>query len=459
MTLDGSERTRRTLLCVWCLFILYGSFIPFKFTAGPATLRHKVDSIQVFPFEKGRRVFSTLDVASNVALFVPFGFLVAASGSRAANSGRWSRRVLASGALAAGFAALIEVGQLFAPGRTSSVLDVGANVAGALTGATVAALVLPALGGALGARLSKLARAEPRLIPLALLALALAAGSFYPFAITLDVSTAWNNLKRGQWVPFGSLGRRFWADLLVDKALSFALLAILARQTLRHRFAQIPASGLAWMATVLFGAGLEAGKLLFAGRFPSVDNVILAATGALIGVTVIPFLLHWDAFRTRAAWALLLLALLLVAYAELRPFQFRLTPGSVSARAARIEWLPLFGYYRADAQRALFDVWQKLLLSGLLGFAVSAVRETNGKGAVLAGLLAGGLLEAAQLLTVARHTSVSDVLIFGLGAWIGGVGYAWYRSVRREGEVGEPQRGPRGTRTESVLLDWGRREG
>lgn len=423
-------RVRGLLLALWCLFILYGSFIPFRFSADPEVLRHKVEHVQVYPFVNGRKNFSVPDVVSNIALFVPLGALLATgSAGRGAPRGWWGLAATSAG-WAFGFAAAIEIGQLFSPGRTASLLDVAANTAGAIGGATAAYVLIAAARSQPGARVVGLLRAEPLLVPLGLLALALAAGSFYPFAITLDVSTAWQNLKAGQWTPFGTFGRRFWGDLLVDKVVHFALLAGLAVQSIRHLHPRVAPAPRAWLATAGFAALLEAGKLLFAGRHPSVDNVMLAAVGGLIGATAIPLVLRSEPLRARAPWLLLILALALLAYAELRPFDFQMS--AVAAKIRRIEWVPLVSYYRADPQRALFDLWQKLLLSGFLGCSVVWVRGRSARAAVGAGLLVGGLLEAAQLLTAARNTSLSDVMIFALGSGLGGAAYLRYRALQEE---------------------------
>ena len=123
---------------LWCGFILYGSFIPFRFTTSPEVVRAKLAEVRLLPFEQGRKAFSTSDVVGNVLLFVPFGFLAAG----AAPGVRGGLRRLSAIALPVGAGALlatgIEIGQLFAPGRTASGVDVLANMLGALVGSGLA---------------------------------------------------------------------------------------------------------------------------------------------------------------------------------------------------------------------------------------------------------------------------------------------------------------------------------
>jgi len=189
--------------------------------------------------------------------------------------------------------------------------------------------------------------------------------------------------------------------------------------------------GVAVMAAVAGAVGLccglQVGKLLVVGRSPSVENVLLAAIGALVGVTVVPAVLAWAPMRRHSAGALALLALSLLVYSELSPFAFAFTPSAIAAQVRRIEWLPLQSYFSADAQSALFDLWKKLLLSGFWGFAFARAKCATPWGSAVAGIGAGGLMEAAQLFTARRIASFGDVLIFGLGAWIGGAVARRYR--------------------------------
>src|SRR5438445_8625401 len=69
----------RKLLCwfflFYCLFILYGSFIPFRFSDDPEFVRSQFVRFFTPPYDHGARRFSLPDVVSNILLFVPFGFL------------------------------------------------------------------------------------------------------------------------------------------------------------------------------------------------------------------------------------------------------------------------------------------------------------------------------------------------------------------------------------------------
>src|SRR6266498_5351589 len=73
------HRSIRWLLILYSLFILYGSFIPFHFTTNLEFIGSEISRFFVLPYQNGIKNFSTLDVVSNVLLFVPFGFLLLGS--------------------------------------------------------------------------------------------------------------------------------------------------------------------------------------------------------------------------------------------------------------------------------------------------------------------------------------------------------------------------------------------
>ncbi len=424
-----SRRVQRILLVLWCCFIAYGSFIPFRLSADPDFVRSNLAKVQLFPFQGGTKNFSLPDVASNILLFIPLGFLLSGSGFSFVGPSR-ARRICASGALALVLGTVIELGQLFAVGRRSSGIDVEAGVIGALIGATGACL-FQRYGGRAANSLG-VAPDEPRLVPVALLVFWLCSNAFYPFAVTLDVSTVWHNLTHVRWSPIGG-SQGFWLDRVVDEAVMFAMLSALLGSALRRHASGAMAAIMGASAAVAFSCALELGKLFVVGRLPTVENVLLASVGAVLGVTGIPMLVKCWPIRKHPDRALAALALALLVYSELTPFAFARSSSTLVAHVHRIEWTPFFGSYGADPESALFDLWKTLLLATFWGFSFARVTRATPLGAARAGLLLGALLETAQVLTVSRIPGVGDVLSFGLGAWIGG---AMYDAVERRARPG-----------------------
>ena len=111
-----------------------------------------------------------------------------------------------------------------------------------------------------------------------------------------------------------------------------------------------------------------------------------------------------------------MLAIAILVYFELTPFDWIQSVAELPGRIARIEWLPFGAYYGADPQSALFDLGKKLLLAGPLGFLIALRRRNQPPvggqfAAAAAGFILGGILEVAQTLLRSRGPSVTDVLL------------------------------------------------
>ncbi len=420
------------LLICYCLFILYGSFIPFRLTTFTPFVQSQWDKFWTPPYAHGARRFSILDVVSNVLLFLPFGFFWMGSRMGDPRGARPIKVFLATGSLGFLLGLAIELGQLFSPGRTSSLMDAICNGTGAAIGGTTAYFLFRGLRGRLGMLLLRITRERPSLILLVLLLVVPTAAAFYPFQITLDVSTAWENLKQTQWVPFTGDFHRFWLDLVIEKVVVFAVVAFLVFRNLSS-VTLMKRSVMAWAVVTLFSFLIEAGKLLFVGRVPNIENVIVSSIGAFCGVLFVPPISNLPPIRRRPVEFLMLLTLILVAYSELTPFDWIQSVSELRSRFARIEWLPLASYYKADPQSAVFDLGKKVFLMILFGFLlaakVSPAMPRCRWSMAMIGTLIGIIFEACQILLRTRIPSVTDTLTFGVAAWIGAALYGRYQSI------------------------------
>jgi VanZ family protein len=401
-----ARRLPVVLLLGYLVFLAYGSFFPFNFTHDPQALA------RFLAHPVPRRV-SLPDLAANLLLGVPFGVLMVWSGLGGAGLASRIARVVPVDAL---LASAVELGQLFVPSRISSVVDVAAQVGGSLVGLLVMHGLLA--GGArrpLGPRVASALGRRPALFVLLALVAVLAADALYPYAITLDVSTVWHNVKGGQWRPLGSLARAFWPDLLVEKLLAYAAVGVLARACL-DGLPAASAATLAWGGALALATTLEGAKVLIVGRAPNVDTIGLAALGALAGVTVLPVLGRGSLVRRHGPALLVAGAAALVIYEELTPFTFVGVAEALRTRWPRVEWVPFASYYGADFQSALFDFGKKLVLGGALGAALRAAWPRPRL------LLAAGLaavLEGLQMFQPAHTASTTDVLLLYAGAVAG----------------------------------------
>lgn len=422
----AGARRARLLLLAFVAFVVYGSFFPFSFRVDAAEVQRDLArfwATLVLFDGHGRRLFSTMDLVSNLLLGVPVGYLLV--------RGRLIGQQLAVrlGAVLAielAFAGAVEIGQILAPTRTASALDVIAQTAGALAGTLAAHGRSGGAARELESRVAILAMARPALLVVAGLLVVLAADALYPYALTLDVSTAWGNLKRGQWVPLQSLGHRFWGDLIVARVIPYAALV------LAGALAFPGGAGRVLVAAMASAALLEVGKLFIVGRAPHVDNVILAAVGALVGLGIMGALATTPTARAKAPARLAALAGALLVYRQLTPFDFVFSLDRAMAKAARIEWIPLASYFYANPQSALFDLGTKLAWSAAFGAALWAA---GSRAPGYWGLALGISLEALQLVQISHVPALTDVLAIGAGAALGGWAIRRFRAARRAARV------------------------
>ena len=428
------RRSIRWLLILYSLFILYGSFIPFHFTTNLEFIGPEISRFFVLPYRNGIKNFSTLDVVSNVLLFVPFGFLLLGARLSVRSSLAPFLAVLLAWTYGLLFGFSIEIGQLFSPGRTASILDALCNAIGALAGGVLGYVVFKSARAKLGQRLLELILEQPSWVLLALAMVVPVAASFYPFHLTLDVSTAWGNLKRTEWIPFLGGFHRFWVDLVVEKLVVFAIIGHLAYSSIFHESDAVRSRSKIWLLTILFGLSLEGGKLLFVGRVPNVEDFVLNSAGGWLGVFIVPRIATIRIVKERPAVILVAALVVLIAYSELTPFDWVESSQEIHARMAKIEWLPMGAYYRADPQSALFDLGKKCFLICPLGFLIAGFdcRVPSAKRrrvALVIGVVLGWLLESSQLFLKSRVPSITDVTMFGLLSWIGAVMFDKYQSV------------------------------
>ena len=155
----------------------------------------------------------------------------------------------------------------------------------------------------------------------------------------------------------------------------------------------------------------------------------------IVGVLVIAPVGQTSFCRSHARSLLFILVVALISYSELSPFDWVRSDNELRARWARIEWLPLGAYYAADLQSTLFDLGKKLFLVGPLGILLAASKKPTSIAnsrtcALIAGLVIGSLLEAAQIALRSRTPSVTDVLLMGVASWAGAAIFEHWAKLR-----------------------------
>ncbi|MEQ8663163.1 MAG: VanZ family protein [Gammaproteobacteria bacterium] len=362
----------RATLAVTVVLIVHGSLYPYNFTsAHPGSLRRLLEMPPLG--------MSLGDLLGNIALFLPYGLL-----ALLATPAHWSTAVRLGLTMASAIvlAALLQTAQAWLPSRVTSLRDIGWNISGAATGASLAMLA---------GRASRHRAVAPWLgVPgtrtaLALLGAYLAA-ELLPLVPTLDVSQLHDTLKNLFITP-----RWHVLDALWPGARMFAAGLLLAALVPANRV--LPGLGMLAVTVVL-------GHTVVLGRSADLSLVCGLLGGCMAWTLIEP----WSQARRRLAVALVLLT----AYSAtaLAPFAF-----GPAARAFNI--VPFADLLEGSLLINLQVFLPRLFVfATLLWLAAPAIRAA-------AVLLAAWvfLLELAQTGLAGRTPSITDavsVIVLGM---------------------------------------------
>lgn len=431
---NSQNKAAPYLLLAYCLFVIYGCFIPFHFNLDPNFVRWRWEVFLFEPIEGRIPRPSLPDVASNILLFMPFGILCVWLKMAKATISRALPRTLLVTIYGLLFGLAIELGQTLSPSRSPSFIDAVCNGIGALAGAISGRVLFRAYESSVETRFAHVLRQQPSLLVIGYLILGVLVDSFYPFAVTLDISAIWQNVKQSRFLSFNGGLHRYGFDLFIEKGALFAAIGYVASANIRHRRGTIGAP-LTWLLCSGLALAIETSKLLFAGRAFYSENVIIGSVGAFAGVFLFPRLSALALVkRRRQAICFTLLAGFLV-YFELFPFDW-ISLNELTAQFSRIEWLPFKAYYAGEPLAALFDVQQKIYFLIPLGFVVMTlgpIQRANAprRRALLVSIFTAVGLESLQILVRSRIPSTTDVIIFSASAWFGMALFDAYKTSRR----------------------------
>jgi glycopeptide antibiotics resistance protein len=411
------------LLVLWGLFIVYATMLPFDFSA---TSEHIVKTLGRL-WKRPLRGGSWNDVYSNVALFIPWGLLLSVWQVR---RGRGYITVmimaLLSGALLSGS---VEFFQMFAPTRTTSVIDLITNTFGSCVGALFgwpwARWVWPWLSVRIRQLIFGRPLAAASLVTLGFLMIA----GLSPFHISLSPSAMRAALRGVQFDPAGLLSPRtsdprpwIWVAELLTWILAGGLFALAAKESNERGGRMI-----GWAIAVAAGASLiiQASHVVTPERAIDLTSVLVALIGSAIGSVLVlcapkrdprqyipATLLIWGVALFVAAWT---------------PPRLRWPEPPYW----KTEWLvPFWSYFGSRSLADLADVIGQALIFIPLGalLAARSLRQSF-TGAVLIGLGLGLILEFGQAF-LPRTADISDAISAAAGAGLGWGLWRWGESAK-----------------------------
>ncbi|HSC06432.1 MAG TPA: VanZ family protein [Steroidobacteraceae bacterium] len=359
----------RWLVLATALLILYGSLFPFQFAAlGEHGFAALLTSLRFQPTSRG-------DLVANLLLYIPFGLCLVL-----AWPAQWRRLTALIATLIVGtlLSLAVELLQVYAPARVSSLTDVIINAVGTLAGGLIA-LVYLELGTTL--RIPGVVSGRPDPVPLGVLLLWLAF-RLAPFVPTIDWQKYKDAIKPLLDPEFAVLDTfRYLVGWLV--------VGYTVRQLWRREYALFALFVI--VLIVLAGRVMVVGKVLV----PSEMLALLVCMPLAALFVSIPD-------RQRATLLIVLLAATIILQG-LKPFQVVAEPQSFS-------WVP-FKNSLSDSLEVNYSV---LLEKCFWYFSLVWLLTRRGLGAAGAAFVTAALLaaiEVAQLWLPGRSAEITDPLL------------------------------------------------
>jgi VanZ family protein len=408
-------------------FAAYISLIPFDFHSLSAdALRRALSSLET-------GISSRANFLANIVLFVPVGFLGAGAFGRP-SARLWRVLVVLGAAGAVSFA--IEILQVFVPGRTPSLADVGAQIGGAVAGYALWWLTgEEVLRWADRLRRGQLVSSTSTL--LTGYAVCRTISQLLPLDVTVSLGTLAHKYRAGgvRLIPFADVSGAVEAlpDAVVSALLAVPIGMLAAVGWTRPGTRRGPGS--AWLAATAFLALVEAAQVFVVSRVADVTDVLTGAAGAALGVVLAGRLTGAAAVRRagrvqafRPIAATFAAAVLYVLY-NWSPFDFALSDTRVRERLPMLVGIPFVGYYQNSELQAISDFATKFLIATPLGIAVVRLLSTprdlpyprvRWLMAFAFAVAFFTTVEIGQLFLPARYPDSTDILIAAFG-FVGGV--------------------------------------
>lgn len=418
------------------IFTLYGSYVPFHFRNRP---RNEVTSAFQWAMEQRIGPESRSDWVSNCLLGVPLGFCLLG----------WIRvdRSSQAVAIAVGigllplclaFAAAVEFGQLYFPGRTCAGSDVVAQGTGAALGVFGWILWGQHLTDKFRGLLDQPGQAGNSILLLVGYAFFVLLVQLLPLDLTASPNVLFHKVKDPLEVtrfPLGEFDRpldewrkvQSWFELI---ALCWPLGALVAR--LPGKWASLNGLPRLVGTGLLFAAATEASQLMVS-RHPSATDVLVIAFAMLLGWSSALALADRGVQRSRVAVALAFGTawMLVLVFVQWHPFNF--DPGILGDRLSELDWMPLAGQASKNYLWALDEVLTKFTLFVPPGVLWIWTKRSSLLTPILISGGIAALLEFGQVFLPGRVASPTDILFGVIG---GGIGAAATRRLMNERPCG-----------------------
>lgn len=392
---------RRAIQFFWimfAIFIVYGTFIPFRFSLNKEFLLFKLTRISWVPFidPDGSRA-SIPDMVQNILLFIPFGFFGFFSLQKEKKF-----RIAHITFIGALFSLSIEILQLLTTRRITSVTDIVTNTSGTFIGALAAFILVYLFSELISSCYFQKYLHSQALFPLLVSLTLLVFSALQPFDFTLDVGSVWPKIRTLLAHPLDfSLILRDEGVVFLRFALFSYLCAIFFQEN-RSSYAIMKGLGI----SCVLGIFLEGSQLIVGSRMPGIQDGMVVVLGSLFGGLLAG--ISARKMFSRNGWvALIILATLISAGIQtLSPFQ-------LAELRRGFNWLPFLPYYQKTTFVALSNFIESSLMYFPLGFGLQYLLSQKTFRFFFIVLIALGIavpLEYLQGWILGRYPDITDII-------------------------------------------------
>lgn len=411
------------LFLFYTLFLTYSCAVPFNFGITVPEILDNIGEIRWIPYFINGRRESLMDIASNLLLFVPFGFFLA---------GYFISRIKTSGTLVICFmtgafvSCLQETIQLFSIDRISSVTDIFNNSIGSVFGASTAILYHKKIECIVKPFLIRQLKKPLLEINVYILFLSVLFLGIIPMDISIDVSYLKSAVK--YFIYHTEIVPEKWVMIQssINNFMMFLFAGGLLFATYRKKRNSFVRGFYSLVVSVAYIVLIEFVQLFIVSRSSSVSNIFFGFLGVLSGIS-----LGLCFFRNGFSYGKfkkILLPVYLVYLSFNNLFPFILTE-NISDNFSVYSLIPFSAYFVTISVSSLSD-----LLSQVFIFMPAGVILIKNKGYLktfFLGTVLGCLFEIPQIFISTRFFDVTDILSVGIGCVLGRYLMIKFQSFRR----------------------------
>jgi len=415
-----------TIGLLYALLLIYASLMPFDFSSA-IDINIKIKTFwSYWPINPRARI-SGSDLVSNLALYIPLGWIIAVR-LRLGNIKSLFSMAL-SVLICFAISMCVEFLQMFTVSRISSASDWLLNTISGFTGAAFGIFFGKELW-IIGIKWLKQSwETRPVIIATVIFAGLLTADALSPYLPTILLKQVWQSLKHSNFNLIQGLSAHPWHWWIAQRGLVYLILTILIAGCLQGKGRSVFWNTLFAAATAaLLCFFLEIGKLFIVSRSFNIANLATSWAGCCMAVWI-----GWKFAGKVSAQRKLELAICFlifhVFYLGWFPFDFTWNYERIQkVFPSPVKLLPLYDYAMGATLNHARLFTQSIFLLGMLIYLLRIRFNCFNKpvkgiwlAAILCGML-GLLQEGGQFLLESRTPSATDIYCFamggGMGAWI-----------------------------------------